>query len=42
MLNQLNVYGVDNQEFKWCHSYLCSTKQVLHLGGKESCETSVK
>ena len=42
LLKKLGVYGFVNMELKWCQSNLTRSKQVVHLGGKESSEAPMK
>ena len=42
LLKKLEVYGLVNMELKWCQSNLTRSKQVVHLGGKESSEAPMK
>ena len=42
LLRKLKEYGVANQGLNWCRSYLCSSKQVVHVRGKESGEAMLR
>ena len=36
LLRKLELYGIVNQEFAWCHSYLLDRKQIVRVNGSES------
>ena len=42
LLKKLAVYGIQNQELKWCRSYLSARMQAVYLDGKQSSETLVQ